>query len=163
MPTPDGICPYYGRNKYPSPNCETCGIRQACSEAVDIPPLLRPQNSLADHDVFLGKLSAKVLRYNSPEKEMLRYTLGDLMHLVRVMAAMDDVTLFYLDELFKHGCGTKFADIARTRNISRQAVHKKIKHELQKFPELAAVFYPGGRPRNRCSQQTYDAKEAANE
>ena len=157
----NGICPYYGKElKTELIACAKCKIKKFCREARDIPLILRPQRCLDDDEYIDRAIQEQEKETQRPDMHAKRFSLADMMHLVRSMAAMDDITLLYLDEVFRNGCGIFFADIARTRKISRQAVHKKIKHEIEKFPELAAVFYPGGRPRWKRNQKT---EEAVNE
>ena len=82
--------------------------------------------------------------YDLAEK---RYTRQDLLEVIGFMVRLDLSTLEFLDEKIAHP-EFGYADLARRRNITRQAVHKFIRQRCRKIPELESVLLKSSLKKN---------------
>jgi predicted DNA-binding protein YlxM (UPF0122 family) len=67
------------------------------------------------------------------------YTRADMMEVIGFILKLDFKTLDVLSEKIAQP-DINFAEIARTRNISRQAIHKFIKKKCEEVPELESLL-----------------------
>ena len=137
---------YYNRLK----ECRKCRSGKFCGEAADVPLLPRERSAQAD--------SVDDLTDNSPlpsemdtatfrKTEERRYSRQELLEVIGFMVRLDLSTLEFLDEKIAHP-EFGYADLARKRNISRQAVHKFIRQRCQKIPELESVLLKNSLKKN---------------
>ena len=130
----------YGRYYNRLQECRKCRYRKFCSEAADIPLLPRERSVQAESVDDLtdsGPLPSEMSPESAPAEQ--RYTRQELLEVIGFMVRLDLATLDFLDEKIAHP-EFGYADLARKRNISRQAVHKFIRQRCQKIPELEAVL-----------------------
>jgi predicted DNA-binding protein YlxM (UPF0122 family) len=140
----------YGRYYNRLQECRKCRYGKFCEEATDVPLLPRERSAQAD--------SVEDLTDNSPlpsemepdicrNTEERRYSRQELLEVIGFMVRLDLSTLEFLDEKIAHP-EFGYADLARKRNISRQAVHKFIRQRCQKIPELESVLLKSSLKKN---------------
>ena len=126
---------WYGRLQ----SCGDCRYRKFCAEAGDPPLILRERSIRADTVDDLPDPSPTPDAPPESPPEERRYTRQELLEVIGFMVRLDVSTLQFLEEKFGHP-EFGYADLARRRNISRQAVHKFIRQRCRKIPELEAVL-----------------------
>ena len=139
----------YGRWYDRLQSCADCRIRKFCAEAADPPLILRERSVRADSVDDLPDPAPPP--GDAPEEappEEPRYTRQELLEVIGFMVRLDVSTLQFLEEKFGHP-EFGYADLARRRNISRQAVHKFIRQRCRKIPELEAVLLKSSLKKNQ--------------
>ena len=132
----------YGRSFGRLKTCGKCRYRKFCAEAADPPPILRERSKRADSVDDLpdtAPLPSDIPAERVPAPDPRRYTRQELLEVIGFMVRLDESTLNFLAEKFEHP-EFGYADLARKRNISRQAVHKFIRQRCRKIPELEAIL-----------------------
>ena len=116
--------------------CKNCDIRDYCKDSTEsMPSLLSNRSKHIPTDVLPSPVP---IRTSSPKNER-KYTREDMLELIGAIVAMDEKTLYILDEKIRNPL-VSLAEIGRKRNITRQAIHKFLKSRCEKIPEIAAVF-----------------------
>ncbi len=127
--------------------CSGCQYADYCRDAGDI-PLLADSSLKAfslnenreipelpcheDDSSSNGENSGEWMKKES-------YTRSDMLEMICFLLALDDTTLEYLEKKIQIPT-LHFADLARDRAISRQAVHKFIRQKCERIPELAVML-----------------------
>lgn len=138
----------YGRSYGRLQSCRTCRYRKFCAEAGDPPLILRERSVRADSvDDLPDPAPGPVPEEKNAPPEPPRYTRQELLDVIGFMVRLDVSTLEFLAEKFRHP-EFGYADLARRRNISRQAVHKFIRQRCRKIPELEAVLLKSSLKKN---------------
>ena len=144
----------YGSHKNSKEECKQCELATYCRGARDPALLCDGMASYSDEiePPQLEELEALPPGDGAPATKL--YTQSDLLEVVAFMLAMDTRTLELLDERIKHP-GVTFRELAQERNISRQAVHKFLKKQCGKVPEIAALMRIGERKRKNPNNITF--------
>ncbi|MBQ4335748.1 MAG: hypothetical protein IJC34_00980 [Lentisphaeria bacterium] len=143
----------YGRYYNRLQECRKCGYRKFCADAADVPLLPReraePDGTGEDfEDQSPMPFESDPANSDAPEEK--RYTRQDLLEVISFMVRLDLSTLEFLDEKIAHP-EFGYADLARKRNISRQAVHKFIRQRCRKIPELESVLLKSSLKKNQST------------
>jgi predicted DNA-binding protein YlxM (UPF0122 family) len=143
----------YGRYYNRLQECRKCRYGKFCEEAADVPLLPRERSDqadsvddLTDKSPLPSEMDADIFR----KTEERRYSRQELLEVIGFMVRLDLSTLEFLDEKIAHP-EFGYADLARKRNISRQAVHKFIRQRCQKIPELESVLLKSSLKKNRST------------
>jgi predicted DNA-binding protein YlxM (UPF0122 family) len=83
--------------------------------------------------------SQEAVADNALLSEKPQYTRADMMEVIGFILKLDFKTLDVLSEKIAQP-DINFAEIARTRNVSRQAIHKFIKKKCEDVPELEPLL-----------------------
>lgn len=146
---------YYGKRS----QCSDCASRRHCSAAMD-QPLLNPEGT-PDWmlEKVLSRCPSSTNRFAKAERDR-RYSRADLLEVIAFMVSMDRSTLEMIAvKLDKPDL--KFADIARAKGVSRQAVHKMVKKRiLAELPELAPLV-DSRQAIKRKNREAYEARVKA--
>lgn len=117
--------------------CKTCELRDYCKDSSESNPSMLTNR--AKH-IPTEVLPAPVfIRPSSRNENDKRYSRADMLELIGTIVALDEKTLFILDEKIRNPL-VSLAEIGRKRNLTRQAVHKFLKSRCEQIPEIAAVF-----------------------
>lgn len=135
---------WYGRLQA----CGKCRYRQFCAEAGDPPLILRERSIRADTVDDLPDPAPPPDAPPETAPDERRYTRQELLEVIGFMVRLDVSTLQFLEEKFGHP-EFGYADLARRRNISRQAVHKFIRQRCRKIPELESVLLKSSLKKNQ--------------
>ncbi len=140
----------YGRCYNRLQECRKCRYRKFCAEAADVPLLPREHSEPEDAgEEFADETPLPFEADTASEQDLAekRYTRQDLLEVIGFMVRLDLSTLEFLDEKIAHP-EFGYADLARRRNITRQAVHKFIRQRCRKIPELEAVLLKSSLKKN---------------
>lgn len=143
----------YGRYYNRLEECRKCECRKFCAEAADIPLLPRERSVQSESVEELTDtlpLPGETEQETAPVPDDRRYTRQDLLEVIGFMVRLDLSTLEFLDEKFAHP-EFGYSDLARRRNISRQAVHKFIRQRCSKIPELESVLLKSSLKKNETT------------
>lgn len=146
----------YGNYNSGEEDCKRCSYKDYCKEAGD-PVLL--SDSMPSYNDGIKTLLSRSIDFEdldeSPDHGKLEcYSRSDLLEVISFMLSLDQRTLDYLDELIKSP-GITFQGLAAKRNISRQAVHKYLKKQCRKIPEISALLRIGERRRVYTPNRTF--------
>lgn len=145
----------YGSYDSGSAECRGCELASYCMDAGN-PALL--SDSMPSYNDGIKSIMSCSINYSDADEEQesapLSYSRGDLLEVITFMLSLDQRTLDYLDELIKTP-GITFQGLADKRNISRQAVHKYLKKQCRKVPEISALLKIGERRRVYTPNRTF--------
>lgn len=139
----------YGRYADQRESCGSCGMRGFCRDAGDLPLLSSSMPSYNDEIAVPGGSSAES---GSPAKEL--YSRNDLLEVISFMLQLDSRTVELL-AMHVSEPGITFRAMAESRKVSKQAVHKFLKNQCRKFPEIAALLRVGERRRDNNKNKTF--------
>lgn len=142
MAEPDHALPLagcYGKYCNQKQECTLCKMRKYCAEAGD-PPLYTVRSP---PPAIVEKLAEKELRQRRRTDihtwENRRYSRNDLLEVIGFMAALDRNALDLIE--LKLGDPTlRLSELAATRKVSRQALHRMVTQRLSRIPELASII-----------------------
>ena len=142
----------YGRYFDRLQDCRKCQYRKFCADAGDVPLLPRERSVQADSVDELAAAGPLPFDMNStpPPAEERKYTRQELLEVIGFMVRLDLSTLEFLGEKIAHP-EFGYADLARKRNISRQAVHKFIRQRCKKIPELESILLKSSLKKNQST------------
>ncbi len=147
-------CYGYYRGLYEK--CQTCQLAQYCKEAKE-PPLLGNRMT-AYNDRFIVPQTEEPYRSYQleppPDESPQIYNRNDMLELIVFMANLDTLTLDYLS-MFLADPHITFQKMADQKAVSRQAVHKYLKHQCKKIPELADLLKIGERRKINKTNRTF--------
>lgn len=131
----------YGNYSRKKKDCKTCKLASYCCDAGDPGEDLQGKtvsyDVIEDHENFaVSAIPVAVAEKAEPR----RYTRKDMLEAIAFMVCLDAQTLEFLD-LKINDPSLSFSDIARGRNISRQAVHKFILKRCREIPELEPLLH----------------------
>ncbi len=130
----------YGIEYQKKQNCINCKLSQWCKDAADIPYAIRGgvelevAANLIDHST-----PPAIMESSSKKPEKKEYTRSDLLEIISFMLSMDEKTLELLDEKIRDP-DVRFSDLARKRQVSRQAIHKQVLKKCRQIPELELIL-----------------------
>lgn len=144
----------YGSYKPDNAECRNCNFASYCMEAGN-PVLL--SDSMPSYNDGIKTIMSRSIDFRDDDEEITMspsYSRGDLLEVISFMLSLDQRTLDYLDEFIKTP-GITFQGLADKRNISRQAVHKYLKKQCRKVPEISALLKIGERRRVYTPNRTF--------
>ncbi len=144
----------YGSYKPDNAECRNCNLASYCMEAGN--PVLLSDSMPSYNDGIKTIMSCSIDYCDDDEHPQAppSYSRGDLLEVISFMLSLDQRTLDYLDEFIKTP-GITFQGLADKRNISRQAVHKYLKKQCRKVPEISALLKIGERRRVYTPNRTF--------
>lgn len=132
----------YGKLYSHHERCKTCTYRKWCRTAWD--ETTPDKEKRAEHTVELTR--EMIVREVNPATPVPEfdfdapvYSQKELMEVIVFMLVLDNQTLDLLEEKINNPEIT-FSQMAKKRNLTRQAVHKFIDRKCRKIPELKEVF-----------------------
>ena len=144
----------YGSYKPDNAECRNCNFASYCMEAGN-PVLL--SDSMPSYNDGIKTIMSRSIDFRDDDEEITlspSYSRGDLLEVISFMLSLDQRTLDYLDEFIKTP-GITFQGLADKRNISRQAVHKYLKKQCRKVPEISTLLKIGERRRVYTPNRTF--------
>lgn len=142
----------YGNYKGNAPECKHCKLKSYCMDAGD--PVLLSDSMPSYNDEIKNILNDSLPVSEAPDNLPECYSRSDLLDVITFMLTLDQRTLDYLEEKLKSP-GITFQGLADKRNISRQAVHKYLKKQCRKVPEISALLKIGERRRVYTPNRTF--------
>ncbi len=141
----------YGHYDRFKADCAECDLQKYCEAAGDPPLLTGSMASFNDELAVPGRLPVDDSDVDSRSE---LYTRDDLLEVISSMLQLDVRTV---DLLARHieTPGITFRQLAEPRKVTRQAVHKFLKNQCRKFPEIAALLRIGERRRSIIKRKTF--------
>lgn len=132
----------YGHYDRLRENCGKCEYAAYCRDAGDIP--LLADGSLKASALNENRCSGEAVSIPAEEEDLPvprqdSFSRADMLEMICFLLALDDTTLEYLEKKIRIPT-LHFADLARDRGISRQAVHKFIRQKCERIPELSGML-----------------------
>jgi len=140
-----GVIACYGDYHGHYDKCRKCGYAKYCQEATHDDAAiandranavdLAGMEGLEERSMVLAVPAPRPARRRQPE-----FTRDDLLEVISFMVCMDADTLAVLDAKINDP-SVSFAELARQRKVSRQAMHKLIVRKCEEVPELASILH----------------------
>jgi predicted DNA-binding protein YlxM (UPF0122 family) len=133
--------------------CSVCNLAKWCKDAEDL-----PYDRRGGIDI---EVVARQIKFSTPPTipgmkkspwNRKEYSRNDLLEIIAFMLSMDEHTLLLLDEKIRDP-DISFSELARKRQVSRQAVHKQILKKCRQIPELEVILR-NRRNKTQKNQQT---------
>ena len=132
----------YGNYSTRRTRCHDCELAMYCRDAGDPAPDL--QGRIIEYDTIEYAeeyaVPAEPLPGAIKKSERAMYTRSDLLEAISFLVCLDAKTLEFLDAKINDP-SVSFADLAKSRRISRQAVHKFISKRCREVPELEPFLH----------------------
>ena len=131
------IC--YGRYNRKKKECGACQYAEYCREAGD--PAADLQGKIVSYEA-MAAIEEKVLPHVTEEEKREKpvYTRQDMLEAIAFLVCLDAQTLEFLDQKINDPA-ISFSEMARSRTVSRQAVHKFILKRCREVPELEPLLH----------------------
>ena len=141
MRSRDGkVCRFYGRGRQDYACCKNCKIKRICKAAyIPDPPIEKRMIRLDEFE----EIPAWILPETDDRPadwDVPRYSLAEVFEVIHRLLELDLKTIDYLAEIFRYP-GITFTELALKKGVSRQAVHKWLKAEVDRHPELRPVVF----------------------
>ncbi len=137
----------YGHYSVQKSQCAACDLAAYCKEAAD-PPLM-----VANMPNYNDELAPPPRPARDPAPVEV-YTRDDLLELVASLLAMDEKAV-ELVAMHVASPAITFQAMADARGITKQGVHKFLKNQCRKVPELASLLKICERRRNNIKRKTF--------
>ncbi|MDD4818381.1 MAG: hypothetical protein PHI85_10490 [Victivallaceae bacterium] len=141
----------YGHYDVVRSDCRACKLIRYCREAGDPPLMVASMPSFDDELAVPGRCAPDV---SDTEDYPDVYTRDDLLEVISFMLQLD-VRAVELISRHVETPGITFRQLGESRNVTRQAVHKFLKNQCRKFPEIAALLRIGERRRSIIKRKTF--------
>ena len=129
----------YGKRYNKLIECRTCKWKRHCRTAADPPLMTMSSPPEKQNEQILSRIRLPSENRMRKAEQDRRYSRADLLEVITFMAALDIRSLALVTQ--KLECPElNLSELAETRGVSRQALHKMVTRRLQQIPELAAVL-----------------------
>lgn len=145
----------YGNFKSTRESCSSCELAEYCKTAKN-PRLLTDRMSSYNDQLAVSrsKLTPRTYQKEGGKGVKKFYTYNDLMELITFMLGLDSLTIEYL-AMYLGNPTVTFQQMADRKGVTKQAVHKYLKKQCNRIPELNELLKIGDRKKRRIRQSTF--------